>query len=656
MGTIPASQIVQVTPNVLNAGGNALVLNGVILSGSTRVPLGTVASFPTAAAVAAFFGPTSVEAAIAAIYFQGFTNSNDLPGSILFAQFSQDASAAYLRGANISGLTLTQLQALTGSLNVTVDGYARAAASVVLSSATSFSNAASLIQTALNASLPALGTSTASTIATTTTTFTGSIAANVLTVTTAPSNPLVAGTILTGTGVTAGTQVQNQLTGTAGGIGTYAVSISQTVASESLSGTYGTMTIGGTVAGSPYAVGQTITGGTVSAGTQITALGTGTGGAGTYFVSPSQTVASAALDSEGTPVAVTYDSVSGGFVITSGIAGAASSIGFATGTIAAGLLLTQATGAVTSQGAGGQVPGPFMTALAALTQNWATFMLAFDPDGGAGNGQKLLFAQWTSQQNSRYAFICWDTDQSPTVTVPATTSLGYLIAQNNYAGTCLIDVLGTAGPVAGNTYQVAAFICGATAAIDFTETNGRITYAFKNVAGLVADVSNPTVASNLIANGYNFYGVYATANQQFTWFYPGAVSGQFLWLDSYINQIWLNNAFQLALMELLGNNKSVPYNPQGYSLIDAACMDPINQGANFGAFRPGVPLSSAQAAEVNAAAGANIAPTLSTRGWYLQVLPATPQVREARGSPPTTFWYMDGQSVQKINLTSVDVL
>jgi hypothetical protein len=46
-------------------------------------------------------------------------------------------------------------------------------------------------------------------------------------------------------------------------------------------------------------VGQTITGAGVTAGTTITALGTGTGGTGTYTVSASQTVASTSITASG---------------------------------------------------------------------------------------------------------------------------------------------------------------------------------------------------------------------------------------------------------------------------------------------------------------------------------------------------------------------
>ena len=77
---------------------------------------------------------------------------------------------------------------------------------------------------------------------------------------------------------------------------------------------------------------------------------------------------------------------------------------------------------------------------------------------------------------------------------------------------------------------------------------------------------------------------------------------------------------------------------------------------NFGAIRAGVPLSAAQKAQVNAAAGVIIDPILATRGWYLQVLAATAQTRGLRQTPPIKLWYMDGQSVQQLNIASIDIL
>jgi uncharacterized protein DUF3383 len=653
MTTIPAGQIVSVTPNVLAAGGDNLVMNGLFLTSSARVPSGTVQAFSTPTAVASFFGATSAEAAAAAIYFNGFDNANQQPGSILFASYPQGADPAYIRGGNVSGITLAQLQAITGSLNIAVDGFAHNAASVVLSSATSFSSAAGLIQTALNAGLPTLASVTGS-IAPVSSTFTGGIVGNVMTVTTVPSNTLVNGAVITGTGVTAGTYIENQLTGTAGGIGTYAVSASQVVAAgTSLTGAYGTLTV--TVVGSgTLSINETLAGAGVTSGTQITALGTGTGGTGTYFVNPSQTASSTTITATASNVAVAYDSVSGAFTITSGgLAQGSTTVAFATGTIAATLALTQGTGATLSQGAAGQTPIAFMNSIITNYQNWASLVLVQDPDSGVvGLGtaaQKYQFAQWaggaagSTTMGDRYCFICWDTDPTPTTSSSASSSLGALIAAAQLDGTCVIW---------GVDNTKACFIAGFIAAIDFEETNGRATAAFKSQSGLVADVTNALVASNLIANGYNFYGAYGTAN---VFFYPGSVSGKFQWLDSQVNEIWMNSSFKVDLMTLLTAVKSIPYNQAGDDMIEAACMDTVNAALNFGAIRAGVTLSAAQTIEVNSAANANIAPTLQQRGWYLQVADASPTVRQARGSPPCTFFYMDGQSVQKISLTSVEL-
>jgi hypothetical protein len=357
------------------------------------------------------------------------------------------------------------------------------------------------------------------------------------------------------------------------------------------------------------------------------------------------------------PFAVTYDSTAAAFVFTGTTAGAAHTVSFAsTAALATSLKLTQAAGAVVSQGADAATPGAFMDGVVANTTDWATFMTAFDPDEVGVNANKLAFAAWASAQNARYGYVCWDVDTSPATTVPATTSLGYLIGKNvnNYSGTCLLAGDGKTGSAAASA-SYAAFVCGSAASIDFTQLNGRITFAFKSQAGLQATCTDASSAQNLIANGYNFYGAYATANDEFVWLYNGSVSGKFLWLDSFINQIWLNNQLQLAIMVLFQNTPSIPYNKQGYRLIEAACLDPIQQGLNFGAFRTGVTLSQAQIAEVNNAAGVDIATTLNEQGWYLQVLDADPQVRAARGSPPINFWYMDGQAVQKIVLASINV-
>jgi hypothetical protein len=123
---------------------------------------------------------------------------------------------------------------------------------------------------------------------------TGSIAAQVLTVSAVTTGVLTAGQTISGTGVTAGTQVLNQLTGTPGGIGTYQVSVAQTVASTAITGSGGTLTVSAVASGT-LGVGDALTGTGVTAGTYITGFITGAGGTGTYSVNIGQTAASTAL-------------------------------------------------------------------------------------------------------------------------------------------------------------------------------------------------------------------------------------------------------------------------------------------------------------------------------------------------------------------------
>jgi len=64
---------------------------------------------------------------------------------------------------------------------------------------------------------------------------TGSIATTVLTITVATSGTLYVGSVISGTGVTAGTKIVSFGTGT-GGVGTYNVDVSQTVSSTAIAG------------------------------------------------------------------------------------------------------------------------------------------------------------------------------------------------------------------------------------------------------------------------------------------------------------------------------------------------------------------------------------------------------------------------------------
>lgn len=122
---------------------------------------------------------------------------------------------------------------------------------------------------------------------------TGSIDGDTLTVTSVTSGVLAVGQTLTGTGIAPGTTITGLGSGT-GGDGTYTVNIPQEVAATAITASGGTLTVSA-VASGQLAVGDTLIGNGVAPGTAITGLITGNGGAGTYAVNNSQSVASGAL-------------------------------------------------------------------------------------------------------------------------------------------------------------------------------------------------------------------------------------------------------------------------------------------------------------------------------------------------------------------------
>lgn len=578
MSTVSIQKTVRITPGVLAAGGSALVLSGLLLTGSTRVPIGTLLQLTSTLAVQNYFGDDSLEARAAAVYFGGFQNSNRKPGKMCFAQYNVDDVAAYLRGGDISDLTLTELQAITGSLSITLDGVAKSG-NPNLSGATSFSNAAQII----GAANDIYGPNSAS--------FTGAISGTTLTASSV-SGSIDIGGKLGGGGITAGTYIVAQLTGTPNGAGTYQVSASQTVGSEAM-----TSTLAG----------------------------------------------------------VTYDSVSGAFKVISPTSGATSTAAFATGTIADDLKLTQATGAVLSQGADAATPAAFMNNLIQQSRAFASFTLAFNPDDVGETDVRFAFAQWAASQPSRFCYVATDSDEAPTTSDNATSSLGNRIKAADIGGTIVNWQLDSIDPL--DYANTGAFTMGIGASIDFTQANGRVTFdARRPMSGVTVSVDDDTVHDNLLANGYNFYEVQSDGDEEWRWYTNGSISGDFRWADSYFNQIALNSGFTRDLANLLQNAFSIPYNAAGRTLIESALADTIEQFLNFGAYRAGVTLSSQQIADVNNRAQKDIASVLTTQGWYLDVGVAPPEVRQERGSPPMTFYYVDGQSVQQFDMASIVLL
>lgn len=123
--------------------------------------------------------------------------------------------------------------------------------------------------------------STTAAIGASTFSVTGSVTGNVLTVTAVGSGVIVNGATIANAALPTnpGPKVVAQLSGTPGGVGTYALNVGEltVAAGQTITGTYGTLTLGGASA-VPFAVGDVISGSGVVAGTKVSQVLTGTGG------------------------------------------------------------------------------------------------------------------------------------------------------------------------------------------------------------------------------------------------------------------------------------------------------------------------------------------------------------------------------------------
>lgn len=615
---VNADKLVQIVPRVISAGTSGLTFGGLFLSQSPLLPTDRVVRFASAQAVADYFGSYSDEARAATLYFQGYTNTSYLPSYLYFAKYSPEATSAWLRGAAFEG-TLAELKLIrSGTLRITIDGIERVANGVDFYTATSFSECAQRLQTALSqtAEIPATaGTLTGAPVASVTAL--KGISAGKLDISIDGTEQNLTG--LDFSAVNGLTDVATVLDTALEGHATVTVSGSSLVITSDTTGNTSTVSYAsdpepsGEVEDLAAELGLTQAVGAVSA-------------AGTDAYQPKAPT-------------VTYDSQTQAFQITSGETGEASDVSFASSygsgqDLSTLLNLTEQLGAVQSMGTDGKSLTDTMVNVLKYARDWVSFSSIFEPV----YAEKIELAQWCASWDTRFLYVMWDTDNAARVN-GNTTSAGYQI--NNVLeldGTCCVY----------NSLDIAASVMGAVACLNFDQTNGRTTLAYRQFEGVSISCDDDEDYDALVANGYNCYADFATAANNFRFFQNGQVTGKFAWADSYLNAIAMKDSLQLNILDLLAAVRSLPYNEDGFSSIRTACLDTINKFLDFGAIRTGVSLSQTQRVQLLQEVGKDISQTLETAGWYMQISDPGPTVRGQRGTPDCYFYYMDGGSIQRI--------
>jgi hypothetical protein len=154
---IPIQQYIDIKSGML-AGQTIAVraLIGRLFTSNELLPPKTYLNFSTAQAVGAYFGTSSTEYSRAVSYFGFMSKQLTSPPFISFGRWVSSDVAPIIFAAKPS-TSLTNMQLIVdGSINITIGANTAELSSLDFSSATSYSDIASVLETALNAAYPAV--------------------------------------------------------------------------------------------------------------------------------------------------------------------------------------------------------------------------------------------------------------------------------------------------------------------------------------------------------------------------------------------------------------------------------------------------------------------------------------------------------------------
>ena len=345
-----------------------------------------------------------------------------------------------------------------------------------------------------------------------------------------------------------------------------------------------------------------------------------------------------------------YDSNTQTFTFTSTTKGATSTVGYASagegGTdLSAKLNLSQAAGAVLSQGAAAQTEAATLDAVRSVTSNWAQFTTLWEVTDKA---EAEAYAAWADIEDD-FVYVFWSSDTKMTSTLTQESTVAY----------ALKDRYNCTFPIYAQDYVTAAFAVAYPATIKWDATQGMKVIFGKTASGLTPTVTTEQEATALDALAVSYIGQFATRNDQFQFTNRGALCNPAMYgfYDTLIGSIWLRSKLQTSIMKGFATVNRAPYNATGYTMLKSWCQDPITQALNAGVIDAGISLSDSQKAQIMQETGNEEAPReLQSKGYFLQVLDPGASVRAQRGAPISQLYYAYGGSIARVSLPVSAVL
>ena len=322
-----------------------------------------------------------------------------------------------------------------------------------------------------------------------------------------------------------------------------------------------------------------------------------------------------ALQEEVNGVSCTYSSHNNCFTVQGVSKLDSSSVSDISGDIAIAMGLTD-TNAVVSVGSAVKSVNDIMNSLTSKYQNFVTFTTLDEPS----DADALELAKWSSAQSNAgtmYLYVCWDSDKG-NLDINNTNVIAEQLKAENIGATCVVY----------NSYAYAAFIMGTGASINWEANQGTITWSFKGLEGLGANINDNQQSLALQHHGVNFMGNFAR----------------------------LCNAFQVQIMAGFKAVRRAPYNEYGYALVRSWCKDVINRAVNNGVIDTGVTLSETQKSTLIQELGADYSSDIFSNGYYLQVKEGSVNARQQRETPVCNFVYTYGGAIHKLTMPAIAVV
>ena len=351
------------------------------------------------------------------------------------------------------------------------------------------------------------------------------------------------------------------------------------------------------------------------------------------------------IEGKFTNASVTYDTVQSKFVITSTVTGASSTIGYgsapASGTdLSAVLGLTQALGAVLSQGNDALTVAENMERITTVTRNFVGFTTLT----AVAESVAVQYAAWADLDDD-YVYFYHSNDSTLLSKATNTTSVPVTLKAYN-----------TTACVFGDVYD-AVFMLAIGASIKWDSANALKTWFAKSASGLNAKVLSDTEAEALESIRCNYIGQFATRNAEFTLLNRGCLSGtQYGFIDVLYGAIWLRARLQRGLMDCFAGSNRIPYTQQGYGIIATFIAEAVEEALGNGVIDVGLTISDSERITIMNEIDEDISVELLNNGYWYKISDPTASARADRQSPVMAMYYTYAGSVQQIEFPLTTVL